>query len=342
MTARTCRGCRRNPPARGVVWLSICSSAEGKQGYNTAGEWQKVNQEKGFAGSALLLDTDGTVGRQYGAKTTPHMYVVNPEGTLIYQGAIDDKPSTDQDDIPGAKNYVRAALAEAMAGQLRQPGPDQALRLRREVREVDPPTTTPARPDARASGLVLFRGRRDAAPRMTFQLKSREHLGHPTLKPRFNQQLFEVVAPRYHFITRALSLGRDPAWKRRLVDMLPGHRREALPRPGLWHGRPCPAVAGPVSTGAGDRPRPDPGHDRPRAHAPGAGNIEFVVGDMTATSWPDDSADVITGGYALRNAPSLERALYEVHRVLRPGEPPRSSSSPSPQIGPANGCPTSS
>ncbi len=111
------QGLQKESTGKGVVWLSICSSAEGKQGYNTAGEWQKVNQEKGFAGSALLLDTDGTVGRQYGAKTTPHMYVVNPEGTLIYQGAIDDKPSTDQDDIPGAKNYVRAALAEAMAGQ---------------------------------------------------------------------------------------------------------------------------------------------------------------------------------------------------------------------------------
>ncbi len=115
--SRNMQGLQKESTGKGVVWLSVCSSAEGKQGFHTATEWQKVNQEKGFAGTAVLLDADGTVGRQYGAKTTPHMYVVNPEGTLIYQGAIDDKPSTDQDDIPGAKNYVRAALAEAMAGQ---------------------------------------------------------------------------------------------------------------------------------------------------------------------------------------------------------------------------------
>lgn len=115
--SRNMQGLQKESVGQGVVWLAICSSAEGKQGHHTAEEWQKVNQEKGFAGTAVLLDTDGKVGRQYGAKTTPHMYVINPEGVLVYQGAIDDKPSTDQDDIPGAKNYVRAALAEARAGK---------------------------------------------------------------------------------------------------------------------------------------------------------------------------------------------------------------------------------
>jgi len=103
--------------AKDVVWLSICSSAEGKQGYETPEDWKKLNEEKKGAASAILLDSEGTVGQAYGAKTTPHMYVVNPDGTLIYQGAIDNKPSTDQDDIPGAKNYVKTALDEAMAGK---------------------------------------------------------------------------------------------------------------------------------------------------------------------------------------------------------------------------------
>ena len=155
--------------------------------------------------------------------------------------------------------------------------------------------------------------------RMTFRLKSREHLGHPTLKRRFNQELFGEVAPRYNFITRALSLGRDPAWKRRLV--------EQLPEKGVLS---CLDLA----CGTGDltlllraryREARVTGLDLSPAMIDlartrrGADAIEFVVGDMSATSWPDDSADVITGGYALRNAPSLERALYEIHRVLRPG-----------------------
>lgn len=110
-------GLQREFTGKDVVWLAICSSAEGKQGYQTPDEWTRLNAEKGFAGTAVLLDPEGRVGRLYGARTTPHMYVVNPEGALIYQGAIDDKPSADQDDVPGARNYVRAALTEAMAGQ---------------------------------------------------------------------------------------------------------------------------------------------------------------------------------------------------------------------------------
>lgn len=73
--------------------------------------------EKGGKATAILRDTEGTVGKLYGAKTTPHMYVINAEGTLAYQGAIDDKPSTDSDDIPGARNYVEAALDEVLEGK---------------------------------------------------------------------------------------------------------------------------------------------------------------------------------------------------------------------------------
>jgi peroxiredoxin len=100
-----------------VVWLSICSSAKGKQGHYSAGEWKKVAQEKGMASTAVLLDEGGTVGKTYGAKTTPHMYVVNPEGVLIYKGAIDDRPTADAADVKGAHNYVRAAVEESMSGK---------------------------------------------------------------------------------------------------------------------------------------------------------------------------------------------------------------------------------
>jgi len=103
--------------SKGVVWLSICSSAEGKEGNMTPAEWKKASVEKGAASTAILLDPDGKVGKLYGAKTTPHMFVVNPKGTLVYKGAIDDHPSTDQADIPGAKNYVQMALEDLIAGR---------------------------------------------------------------------------------------------------------------------------------------------------------------------------------------------------------------------------------
>ncbi len=100
-----------------VVWLSIASSAPGKQGHMSAEETNKTKEEKGSAATAVLLDEDGTVGRLYEAKVTPHLFVVDPEGTLIYMGAIDDKKSVDAADIAGAKNYVKQALDEAMAGK---------------------------------------------------------------------------------------------------------------------------------------------------------------------------------------------------------------------------------
>jgi len=102
---------------KGVVWLSINSSAEGKQGYFPAAKINALMKEKSAAPTAYLIDTDGTVGRAYGAKTTPHMYIVDPKGTLVYAGGIDDTPSTDQADIATAKNFVQAALEEALAGK---------------------------------------------------------------------------------------------------------------------------------------------------------------------------------------------------------------------------------
>jgi len=102
---------------KGAVWLSICSSSEGKQGHMSNDEWNAKNTEVGSACDAVLIDEDGTVGKLYSAKTTPHMYIINPEGNLIYQGAIDDTKSTDADDIPKSENYVRSALTQAMAGE---------------------------------------------------------------------------------------------------------------------------------------------------------------------------------------------------------------------------------
>ena len=103
--------------ARGVVWLTVLSSAPGEQGFMTAA------QENAYIGrvhadpTAALLDPNGAIGHEYGAKTTPHMFVIGPSGKLIYDGAIDDHPSTDTSDIPASKNYVSAALTQAMAGQ---------------------------------------------------------------------------------------------------------------------------------------------------------------------------------------------------------------------------------
>ena len=101
----------------GVVWLSVVSSAKGKQGHQSANETNATAKQKGSHASAILLDQDGTIGRAYGARTTPQMFVINPKGVLIYAGAIDDKPSTNKSDVPGATNYVSAALTAAMAGK---------------------------------------------------------------------------------------------------------------------------------------------------------------------------------------------------------------------------------
>lgn len=99
-----------------VVWLSIASSAPGKEGHMSPAETNAAKAEKGSAATAILLDADGTVGQLYDAKVTPVLYVINPEGNLIYTGAIDDKKSTDPADVAGAKNYVKQALDEALAG----------------------------------------------------------------------------------------------------------------------------------------------------------------------------------------------------------------------------------
>ena len=102
----------------GVVWISINSSAEGKEGYlQNANAAKPVIAANNSNASYYLLDHDGTIGHLYGAKTTPHMFVIDKDGSLVYQGAIDDKPTADTSDLASATNYVTQALAALKAGK---------------------------------------------------------------------------------------------------------------------------------------------------------------------------------------------------------------------------------
>jgi peroxiredoxin len=102
---------------KGVVWLTILSSAPGQQGYMTAAQENTYISLVHADPTAAILDPKGAIGHLYAAKTTPHMYVIDPAGKLVYEGAIDDHATTDASDIPASKNYVSAALTSALAGQ---------------------------------------------------------------------------------------------------------------------------------------------------------------------------------------------------------------------------------
>jgi peroxiredoxin len=103
--------------SKGVVWLSVDSSAPGKEGNLTSEQAEKKMTEWKAHSTAFLLDQDGKAGQAYGAKNTPHMFVINPEGKIIYEGAIDSKASPNPADIPSSTNYVKTALDEALAGK---------------------------------------------------------------------------------------------------------------------------------------------------------------------------------------------------------------------------------
>jgi hypothetical protein len=108
---------QREWTGKGVIWLSVLSSAPGEQGYVTPAEENTYLKTMHAAPTAALLDPDGTIARIYEAKTTPHIFVIDPTGKLIYQGAIDDKPTPDQEDLKGARNYLNETLTAAMAGK---------------------------------------------------------------------------------------------------------------------------------------------------------------------------------------------------------------------------------
>ncbi|HKP02198.1 MAG TPA: redoxin domain-containing protein [Chthoniobacterales bacterium] len=102
---------------KGVVWLSIDSSAAGKEGHLTAEQANQKMTEWKTKQTALLLDPNGKAGQTYGAKNTPHMFVINPEGKIIYEGAIDSKASANPADLANSTNYVKVALEESMGGK---------------------------------------------------------------------------------------------------------------------------------------------------------------------------------------------------------------------------------
>lgn len=102
---------------KGVVWLTVISSAPGAQGYADGARANRLTQQRGAAPSSVLLDPSGKIGHLYDAKTTPHMFIIDPKGALIYTGGIDSIPSTDPADIAKASPYVKTALDQALAGQ---------------------------------------------------------------------------------------------------------------------------------------------------------------------------------------------------------------------------------
>jgi peroxiredoxin len=108
---------QRETTGSGIVWLTIISSAPDTQGYVDAAEANKLTKDRKAAPTAVLFDPKGKVGRSYDARVTPHMYIIDAKGSLLYMGGIDDTPTADWDDVKTAKNYVRAALDDMSKGR---------------------------------------------------------------------------------------------------------------------------------------------------------------------------------------------------------------------------------
>jgi peroxiredoxin len=111
------QGTQKEAAAKGVVWLAINSTATEAKDFMAPAAMSKWMQGHKAAATATLMDPDGKVGKAYGARTTPHMYIINPAGMLVYAGAIDSKPSSNIADIASATNHVKMALAETLAGK---------------------------------------------------------------------------------------------------------------------------------------------------------------------------------------------------------------------------------
>ena len=108
---------QKDAAAKGIVWLQVISSGLGKQGNVNGERAQKLNANRGATPTNIVLDNDGSIGKLYGATNTPQLFIIDPQGVLVYKGGIDSIPSTDQYDIIKAKNYVSAALADLAAGR---------------------------------------------------------------------------------------------------------------------------------------------------------------------------------------------------------------------------------
>jgi len=111
------QGTQKEATAKGVVWLAVSSTAPDASDYKKPADLAQWMHGQKAAATATLMDDDGKVGKAYGARTTPHMYIVDPAGTLVYAGGIDNKPSSNAADIPSSTNHVKAALAETLAGK---------------------------------------------------------------------------------------------------------------------------------------------------------------------------------------------------------------------------------
>lgn len=108
---------QREAAAKGVVWLTVAASAAGEQGHVTAQQANDLTRSRNAAPAAVLLDPQSRVARAYGATVTPHLYIIDANGTLVYKGGIDSIPSSSVADIPKATQYVRVALGQVQAGQ---------------------------------------------------------------------------------------------------------------------------------------------------------------------------------------------------------------------------------
>jgi len=111
------QGTQKEATSRGVVWLAVNSTSQDSGDYLAPAAMAQWMQTQKAVATVTLMDADGQVGRAYGARTTPHMYIVNPAGTLVYAGAIDDQPRASLADTPKANNHVKVALAESLAGK---------------------------------------------------------------------------------------------------------------------------------------------------------------------------------------------------------------------------------
>lgn len=113
----TMQAMQKKYTGEGVVWLSICSSAPGKQGNLSAEEWERRIKETGSHATAVLLDESGKAGRTYGASNTPHIFVIGADGTLVYQGSVDDQRTADPGTAGKGHNYLEEALDALIAGK---------------------------------------------------------------------------------------------------------------------------------------------------------------------------------------------------------------------------------
>lgn len=119
--AKVMQELQKGNTSKGVVWLSIVSSAPGKEGSLDTATAEKLRKEKGMGNTTIILDSKGELGKLYAAKTTPHVFVIDKTGVLVYQGAVDDKPSANAQTLKDAHSYLASALTAVTAADAKTP-----------------------------------------------------------------------------------------------------------------------------------------------------------------------------------------------------------------------------